>query len=56
MRHVSTFFDIQLSNSRFFPILRGITTLEEAMDRDNAKRNLIETVEQVFRLIVAIHS
>lgn len=40
----------------FFPILRGITTLEEAMDRDNAKRNLIETVEQVFRLIVAIHS
>ena len=40
----------------FFPILRGITTLEEAMDRNNAKRNLIETVEQVFRLIVAIHS
>ena len=40
----------------FFPILRGITTLEDAMDEENARRNLMETVEQVFRLIVAIHS
>lgn len=40
----------------FFPILRGITTLEDAMDAENARRNLTETVEQVFRLIVAIHS
>lgn len=40
----------------FFPILRGITTLEDAMDAENARRNLVETVEQVFRLIVAIHS
>lgn len=40
----------------FFPILRGITTLEDAMDAENARRNLMETVEQVFRLIVAIHS
>ena len=40
----------------FFPILRGITTLEDAMDTENARRNLMETVEQVFRLIVAIHS
>ena len=39
----------------FFPILRGITTLEDAMDAENARRNLMETVEQVFRLIVAIH-
>lgn len=39
-----------------FPILRGITTLEDAMDAENARRNLMETVEQVFRLIVAIHS
>lgn len=34
----------------FFPILRGITTLEDAMDAENARRNLMETVEQVFRL------
>ena len=40
----------------FLPILRGITTLEDAMDAENARRNLMETVEQVFRLIVAIHS
>lgn len=40
----------------FFPILRGITTLEDAMDAEKARRNLMETVEQVFRLIVAIHS
>lgn len=40
----------------FFPILREITTLEDAMDAENARRNLMETVEQVFRLIVAIHS
>ena len=40
----------------FFPILRGITTLEDAMDAENARRNLMETVEQVFRLIVAIDS
>lgn len=40
----------------FFPILRGITTLEDAMDAENARRNLMETVDQVFRLIVAIHS
>lgn len=35
----------------FFPILRGICTLEEAMDTENARRNLKETAEQVFRLI-----
>ena len=34
----------------FFPIVRGITTLEEAMDHDNAKNNLRDSVEQVFRL------
>lgn len=34
----------------FFPILRGITTLEEAMKPENAKRNLADTAEQVFRL------
>ena len=35
----------------FFPILRGVSTLQEAMDPANAKRNMIDTVEQVFRLI-----
>ncbi len=35
----------------FFPIVRGITTLEEAMDTENAKTNMSMTVEQVFRLL-----
>lgn len=35
----------------FFPIVRGITTLEEAMKPENAKENLTATVEQVFRLL-----
>ena len=34
----------------FFPILRGICTLEEAMDPDNARRNLADAAEQAFRL------
>ncbi len=34
----------------FFPILRNVVTFEEAMDRENAARNLVDTVEQVFRL------
>ena len=34
----------------FFPILRRITTLEEAMESRNAKENLADTAEQVFRL------
>ena len=35
----------------FFPILRGVVSLEEAMDTENAKANMADTVEQVFRLI-----
>ena len=35
----------------FFPIVRGITTLAEAMDPRNAKANMSATVEQVFRLL-----
>lgn len=35
----------------FFPILRSIVTLDEALDKDNAYRNLADTAEQVFRLI-----
>ncbi len=34
----------------FFPIVRGITTLEDAMKPENARKNLSATVEQVFRL------
>lgn len=35
----------------FFPIRRSITTLEEAMDKENARHDLADTAEQVFRLI-----
>lgn len=35
----------------FFPIVRGVTTLEEAMDSQNAKNNMSLAVEQVFRLL-----
>ena len=33
----------------FFPILRGVVTLEEAMKNENAKQNLADTAEQVYR-------
>ena len=35
----------------FFPIVRGVTTLEEAMDPQNAYTNMRAAVEQVFRLL-----
>jgi len=35
----------------FFPILRKVVTLQEAMEPENAKKNMIATVEQVFRLV-----
>ncbi|MBO5070827.1 MAG: glycerate kinase [Roseburia sp.] len=35
----------------FFPIVRGVTTLEEAMKPDTAKKNMTLAVEQVFRLL-----
>ena len=34
----------------YFPILREITTLESAMNKETAKQNLADTVEQVMRL------
>ena len=37
----------------FFPILRGVVSLDEAMDKQNAKHNLEKTAEQAFRLIHA---
>lgn len=39
----------------FFPIVRGITTLEEAMNPQNAKDNLTATAKQVMRLIMAYY-
>lgn len=36
----------------FFPIVRGVAALEEAMDPDNAKENMSAAVEQVFRLLL----
>ena len=35
----------------FYPIVRGVTTLGEAMDSQNAKNNMSLAVEQVFRLL-----
>ena len=35
----------------FFPILRGVVTLDEAMAAENAKNNMAATVEQVFRVL-----
>lgn len=35
----------------FFPIVRGVSTLAEAMETDRAKANMADSVEQVFRLI-----
>ena len=38
----------------FFPILWDIVTLEEAMDYENAARNLADTAQQVFRLVKSL--
>ncbi len=35
----------------FFPVVRGVTTLEEAMNRETAYANLADTAEQVFRVV-----
>lgn len=35
----------------FFPIVRGVTTLEDAMCPKQARENMMDTVEQVFRLL-----
>ena len=36
----------------FFPVLRSVCSLDEALDKDNAYRNLMATAYQVFRLIL----
>lgn len=38
----------------YFPIIRKIITLDEAMDAENAKQNMIKTTEQIMRLIAAV--
>lgn len=38
----------------FFPILRGVVTLEEAMNPEKARANMSAAAEQVFRLIKAV--
>ena len=35
----------------FFPILRNVVTLQEALERDNAYKNLTSVAYQVFRLL-----
>lgn len=40
----------------FFPILRGVVTLDEAMKAENAAANMSDTAEQAFRLIRAFSS
>lgn len=35
----------------FFPIIRGVCSLEEAMNPENARQNMTDTAEQVFLLI-----
>lgn len=38
----------------YFPIIRRIVTLDEAMDSETAKQNMTKTTEQVIRLIEAV--
>ena len=40
----------------FFPIVSGACTLDEAMDKKNAERNMRRTAEQAFRLLKAFSS
>ena len=47
----STEFCNQLGIDAFFPILRRVSTLEQAMDKSNAYNNLADTAEQVLRTI-----
>ena len=35
----------------FFPVIRSVCTIEQAMDKSNAYRNLADTTEQVFNTI-----
>lgn len=39
-----------------FPIVKSPCTLEYAMDKENAKNNLADTAEQIFRLVASLLS
>jgi glycerate kinase len=34
----------------YFSIMQGVSTLDEALDKNNAEKNLFNTAYQVFRL------
>lgn len=36
----------------YFPILRNVMTIDEAINKDNAVSNMSKTVEQVFRVLI----
>uniref|UniRef100_UPI0040563690 glycerate kinase family protein n=1 Tax=Agathobacter sp. TaxID=2021311 RepID=UPI0040563690 len=38
----------------FFPILRKVVTLDEAMEPETAKQNMVKTTEQIIRLVAAV--
>ena len=38
----------------YFPILRKVLTLDEAMEPETAKQNMIRTTEQIIRLVAAV--
>ncbi len=38
----------------YFPILRKVVTLEEAMSAETARENMVKTTEQIMRLIAAL--
>ena len=38
----------------FFPIIPRAMTLEEAVDKENSKKNMAHMAEEVFRLIKAV--
>ena len=38
----------------FFPILTKIVSLQEAMEQQTARKNMVKTAEQAFRLIAAV--
>ena len=38
----------------YFPVLRTVVTLDEAMKTENAMQNMTDTVRQIFNLIHSI--
>lgn len=40
----------------YFPILTKITTLQDAMSKETARKNMVQTTEQIFHLITAVEA